>query len=577
MLEPGIISDGQSLIAAPTDSESHFSQREKLDWEEVDESKKLRRRAERDGLGLRSSSKQSKSDSTQNPQNSIKVRHSTEGVSRDTFKTHNGEFPGKMNQEKRTRLKSRQETPGEVQLDAEQLKTLHDDYKTYVREYLGERNKDKRVKLQSGIGTKEEIQRMNTFREAHNAYYRVISKKYQAQSKQQAPEKVRPRESERLEAEQAGTEQLDALHEAYATYVREFTGPENKAKTAKLKSGKGPREEIERMERLREAHNIYVRLNWRKQNRIKLGRDEFGYFTDEEIEQLKTLRGDSQAFQREYVSGPSAKDRRLKLESGQGTRPEIERMERLRVAYKTYKKIIQAGRGRGRTTSLELETSLAEDLKQLEALREDRNTFAREFLGDKNIRKKANLEAGQGSRQEIERMKRLREAYNTFQNLYQKCLRKAKKAKITEYSQETPSEEIDNQTQIRIIGGHAKYFKPIHEIPARDKEQNGKGNRKPEQQDLDSVLDSEAAADHSIREALNDNHTDDSKGTTQRVRILTGDGEHFSRTRGGTQPSSGKNFDEASGQLQLSQGMHSKHRNMVTCLHNRNKIIILIS
>ncbi|KAI9791727.1 MAG: hypothetical protein M1816_003537 [Peltula sp. TS41687] len=540
--ESGKNTDQRSLIAGPKAGNIKSDQGPGLGWE-VNESNNLRRRAERDPSESTSAVKLSSSDNTQSRESSLEAGGSADVASHETSKSDYEAFAGIFSSEKIANPGPREETSEEAQ----KLKALHEDYKAYGREYLGNKNKAKKARLWSGIGTEEEIQRMNYLRKAYNAYQSAVYKKSKGKAKRAGSGKIGPSTAQRIQAEQLGLEQLDVFQYAYDIYIKEFTGLKNKAKTARLRAGRGPPEEIERMERLREMHDIYLRLSWRTQNKVQIGKDEFGYFTDEELQQLKELREDHKTFQREYAGGASAKANRRKLEAGQGTRAEIERMKRLRKASKTYENIFRNGRARGRKTSLELDPSLAEDLKRLEALREDRNTYAREFLRPSNEREKAKLEAGEPSPEDIARHQRLHKAYNDFQNLYLKLLGKIKKRKPKESGQDAPSDdEAGKRPETRVEGGRVENLEPIEE-------QRIKSDRNLERHEPESSLDTEDTTDPFVPEVVHDKKTNDSNGATPGVPISARDEEPSMNGGGSTQPSSSKNSDERNGQSQLSK------------------------
>lgn len=147
-------------------------------------------------------------------------------------------------------------------------------------------------------------------------------------------------------------------------------------------------------------------------------------------------------YTREY-DGKRNREKREKLNAGQGEPEEIERYQSLRRSSRAYERAerrIHADiRGAVQYTP--------EEHQQLQALYNDRNTYRKEFMQQpQGQAKKRALERGEGSAEEIERMYKLRDAYNTYQNIYLRGRRRALPSRV----QFTP-DMLDNVLELEIL------------------------------------------------------------------------------------------------------------------------------
>lgn len=235
----------------------------------------------------------------------------------------------------------------------EQIATLHEKYKDFQVRY-GKRGGKQLIKsLKSGDGTPEELAEYDDLRKGYNEYSR-----WKAWDRSQTAGEFTPEELAIREANREGN----------LVYRKEYMGPENREKRAKLEAGEGSTQEIARYKMARDQYRAYEKVyrgHRRKAGKLEI---EVDPHYREEIAELEALRVPRNKFNNEF-GGPANEARRKNLEAGIGDPEEVRRYhdlhEKALAFQRLYKKTLRKKQADQRRAEQEAsDTTNSEDAEE---------------------------------------------------------------------------------------------------------------------------------------------------------------------------------------------------------------------
>lgn len=218
-------------------------------------------------------------------------------------------------------------------------------------------------------------------------------------------------------------EEIEMLRKKSNVYSARYYGSdEAQATRRRLSSRQGDAAELAEYDDLRKAHLEYRR--WLRWNRTQVAGD----YTDEERAIMAANREGYLIYRREF-SGSKYKNKRDRLEAGQGKPEEIARYLKARNQARAYALVKEAHirtarKGELEVDEIELEPRDLEDIERLEALRKDRNEYQQKYGTADKAGKRDEVERGIGDPEEIERYPRLKEAALEYNRVYPKFKRR---------------------------------------------------------------------------------------------------------------------------------------------------------